>query len=75
MIGSDASSASAAKPLSPAAARTSVRWRDGDTMLSFGVFAAVVLSLMAMRVADPANWLIVDAGVQPEPACVYVVQR
>jgi hypothetical protein len=50
-------------------AKPPVRWRDGNTMLSFGVFGAVVLSLMALRVADPSNWIAVDAAAPMPLAC------
>jgi hypothetical protein len=36
-----------------------VRWKDGDTMLSFGMFAAVVLALLVIRITDPDNWVTI----------------
>lgn len=50
-------STSAAQP-----ACTSAAWKDGDTMLSFGLFATVVLVMLVIRIADPANWIAVAAS-------------
>jgi hypothetical protein len=44
------------------------RWQDGDTMLSFALFAAVVFGLLAWRIADSDNWIAVAAAaVEPLP--------
>lgn len=50
------------------AARPRGRWQDGDTMLSFAVFAVVVFGLLAWRIADSDNWIAVPAAqVVPVP--------
>jgi hypothetical protein len=43
--------------MSHRASRT-FRWHDGDTMLSFALFAQIILGLPAVRITDPANWIM-----------------
>jgi hypothetical protein len=35
------------------------RWHDGDTMLSFALLTVVIFGLLAARIADPANWIVI----------------
>ncbi len=57
------------------ASRASFTWHDGDTLLSFGLFAAVVLVLLGFRIADPANWItIADAPMISSCAPVDALQ-
>jgi hypothetical protein len=56
------------------ASRPRSRWQDGDTMLSFAVFAVLVFGLLVWRVADPNNWIVV-AAAEVEPFQIDVCGR
>jgi hypothetical protein len=54
----------------PPQKKTLFTWQDGHTHLSFGLFALVVFALLALRIANPDNWIVLaDTSVECGPAC------